>query len=62
MSEGSAAIGSTVRAGLSGWTPGVQACWAALVAGAVLGLLPRALPPGLAFLALPLEYVATTLA
>ena len=62
MSEGSAAIGSTVRAGLSGWTPGVRACWAALVAGAVLGLLPRALPPGLAFLSLPLEYIATTLA
>ncbi|CAN5481589.1 hypothetical protein BH10PSE3_BH10PSE3_37110 [soil metagenome] len=62
MSEGSAAIGRTVRAGLSGWTPGVRTCWAALVAGAVLGLLPRALPPGLGFLSLPLEYSATTLA
>ena len=62
MSEGSAAIGPTVRAGLSGWTPGVRGCWAALVIGAVVGLMPRALPPGLAFLALPLEYVATTLA
>lgn len=62
MSEGSAAIGRTVRAGLTGWAPGVRACWAALVAGAVLGLLPGALPPGLAFLSLPLEFAATTLA
>jgi hypothetical protein len=62
MSEGSAAIGRTVRAGLSGWTPGVRTCWAALVAGAVVGLAPRALTPGLSFLALPLELVATTLA
>ncbi len=62
MSEGSVAIGRTVRAGLAGWKPGLRGCWAALVAGAVLGLLPRALPPGLAFLSLPLELVATTLA
>lgn len=62
MGEGSAAIGRTVRAGMAGWAPGVRACWAALVAGAVLGLLPRALPPGLALLGLLLELAATTLA
>ncbi len=62
MGEGSAAIGRTVRAGIAGWAPGVRACWAALAAGAVLGLLPRALPPGLAFLGLLLELAATTLA
>jgi hypothetical protein len=62
MSEGSAAIGGTVRAGMAGWAPGLRSCWAALVAGAVLGLLPRALSPGLAFLSLPLELAATTLA
>ena len=62
MGERSAAIGRTVRAGLGGWAPGLRSCWAALVVGAVLGLLPRALPPGLAFLALPLEFAATTLA
>lgn len=57
MSEGSAAIGRTVRAGLSGWTPGVRTSWAALAAGAVLSLLTRALPPGLAPLA-PLFMIA----
>ncbi|MBW8859756.1 MAG: hypothetical protein JF570_08505, partial [Caulobacter sp.] len=60
MAEGSAAIGRTVRAGMAGWAPGLRTCWAALVAGAVLGLLPRA--PGLAFLGLPLELAATTVA
>ncbi len=62
MGEGSAAIGRTVRAGIAGWAPGVRACWAALAAGAVLGLLPRVLPPGLGFLGLPLELAATTVA
>jgi len=62
MGERSAAIGRTVRAGMAGWAPGVGACWGALVAGAVLGLAPRALPPGLAFLSLALELAATTLA
>jgi len=62
MGEGSATIGATVRAGMAGWSPGVRACWGALVGGALLGLLPRALPPGLAFLGLPLELAATTLA
>ena len=62
MGEGSAAIGRTVRAGMAGWAPGVRTCWAALVVGVVLGLLPRALPSGLAFLGLPLELAATTLA
>ena len=62
MSEGSAAIGRTVRAGLAGWAPGMRTCGAALVAGAVLSLLPRALPPQIAFLSLVLELVAATLA
>jgi hypothetical protein len=62
MGEGSAAIGRTVRAGMAGWTPGVRTCWAALVVGATLGLAPRVLPPSLAFLGLPLELAATTLA
>ena len=62
MGEGSATIGGTVRAGMAGWTPGVRTCWAALVAGAVLGLLPHTLSPALAFLSLPLELAATTLA
>lgn len=62
MGEGSATIGGTVRAGMAGWTPGVRNCWAALVTGAVLGLLPRALPPSLAFLSLPLELAAAALA
>lgn len=62
MGEGSATIGGTVRAGMAGWTPGVRTCWAALVAGGALGLLPRALSPGLAFLSLPLELAATTVA
>jgi hypothetical protein len=62
MSEGSAAIGRTVRAGLAGWAPGVRTCGAALVAGAALSLLPRALPPEIAFLGLVLEFTAATLA
>jgi len=62
MAEGSAAIGRTVRAGMAGWAPGLRTCWAALVAGAALGLLPRALPPALGFLGLALELAATTLA
>ncbi|MBO9558517.1 MAG: hypothetical protein J7515_08010 [Caulobacter sp.] len=62
MSEGSATIGGTVRAGMAGWAPGVRTSWAALAAGAVLGLLPRALPPGLALLGLLLELAAATLA
>ncbi len=62
MGERSAAIGRTVRAGLTGWAPALRTCGAALAVGAVLGLLPRALPPGLGFLALPLEFAATTLA
>jgi hypothetical protein len=63
MSEGSAAIGRTVRAGLAGWAPALRDCGAALVAGAMLGLLlPRALPPVLGFLSLPLELAAATLA
>lgn len=62
MSERSAAIGRAVRAGLSGWAPGLRGGWAALLAGAAVGLLPRALPPGLAFLALPLEFAAGALA
>jgi hypothetical protein len=62
MSEGSAAIGRTVRAGLAGWSPGVRGCAAALVVGAGLSLLPRFLPPGLSLLDLPLEYAAATLA
>lgn len=60
MAEGSAAIGRTVRAGMAGWAPGLRTCWAALVAGAVLGLLPRA--PGLTLFSLPLELAATTVA
>jgi hypothetical protein len=63
MGEGSAAIGRTVRAGLAGWAPNLRTCGAALVAGALVGLLlPRALPPAMAFLGLPLEFAATTLA
>lgn len=62
MSEGSAAIGRTVRAGLAGWAPGVRTCGAALVAGAALSLLPRVLPSPIAFLGLALEFVAATLA
>ena len=62
MSEGSPAIGRTVRAGLAGWGPGVRGCGAALVAGAGLSLLPRALPPSLAFLSPAFEFVAATLA
>jgi hypothetical protein len=62
MSEGSATIGRTVRAGLAGWSPGVRSGWAALAVGAGLGLLPRVLPPSLSILGLPLEFVASTLA
>ena len=62
MSEGSSAIGRTVRAGLAGWTPGLRSCGAALAVGAGLGLVPRALPPGLGALGLPLELIAATLA
>jgi hypothetical protein len=62
MSEGSAAIGRTVRAGLAGWTPGMRTCGAALAAGALLSLLPRALPPEIAFLGLVVELAAATLA
>ncbi|WP_235523773.1 MULTISPECIES: hypothetical protein [unclassified Caulobacter] len=40
----------------------MRTCWAALVVGATLGLAPRVLPPSLAFLGLPLELAATTLA
>ena len=60
MSEGSAAIGRTVRAGLAGWALGVRACAAALVVAFALCLPP--LGPGLAVLG-PLKTVlAVTLA
>jgi len=62
MSEGSAAIGRTVRAGLAGWAPGMRTCGAALAAGALLSLLPRALPPQIALLGLVIEFAAATLA
>ena len=62
MSEGSAAIGRTVRAGLAGWAPGVRTCGAALAAGALLSLLPRALPSHLAVLGPVFEFAAATLA
>jgi len=62
MSEGSAAIGRTVRAGLAGWAPGMRTCGAALAAGAVVSLLLRALPPQIALLGLVIEFAAATLA
>lgn len=62
MSEGSAAIGRTVRAGLDGWAPGMRTCGVALVAGALFSLLPGALPPEIAFLGLVVEFAAATLA
>lgn len=61
MSEGSSAIGRTVRAGLAGWRPGMRSCGVALVVGAALGLLPRVLPPALSLLGPLLELVAATL-
>ncbi|MBO9709765.1 MAG: hypothetical protein J7521_16300 [Caulobacter sp.] len=62
MSDGTAGIGRTIRAGLSGWAPGVRDAWAALVVGSLASLTPSLLSPGLSFLSLPIELAATTLA
>ncbi|WP_425997661.1 hypothetical protein [Caulobacter sp. DWR1-3-2b1] len=61
MTDGSVAIGATVRAGVSGLGPSVRACWAALLAAVVLSILTRALPPALGGLALLAEIAAIAL-
>ena len=47
MTDGSAAIGATLRAGLSDVVGAVRACWAALAVAAAVGVWADFLPPGL---------------
>lgn len=61
MTDGSVAIGATVRAGVSGLGPSVRACWGALLTAVVLSVLTRALPPGLSGLALLAQIAAIAL-
>lgn len=62
MTDGSVAIGATVRAGLSGLTSTLRACWLAFSVAAAIGLVGRLLPAGLDFLAGPVELVALCVA
>ena len=62
MTDGSVAIGATVRAGLSGLGPALRACWLALAVAALLGLTGRLLPQGLDALAGPIELIAMVVA
>lgn len=61
MTDGSVAIGATVRAGVAGLGPSVRACWGALLTAVVLSVLTRALPSGLSGLALLVEIAAIAL-
>ena len=47
MTDGSAAIGATLRAGLSDVAGAVRDCWAALAVAAAVSVAADALPPGL---------------
>ena len=47
MTDGSAAIGATLRAGLSDVASAVRACWAGLAVAAVVSVAADFLPPGL---------------
>lgn len=62
MTDGSVAIGATVRAGLSGLVPSVRACWAALLVAALVSAVSGLLPPVLSGLALPVEIAAAVIA
>ena len=61
MTDGSVAIGATVRAGLSGLGPSVRACWGALLAAVLISVVSSALPPALGGLALLFEIAAIVL-
>jgi hypothetical protein len=50
MTDGSATIGETLRAGLSDVAGAVRDCWAALAVAAALSVAADILPPGLRFL------------
>ncbi|ALL12681.1 hypothetical protein [Caulobacter henricii] len=62
MTDGSVAIGATVRAGVAGLGPSVRACWGALLVAVVLSVVSRQLPPGLGLVALLGEIAAVALA
>ncbi len=62
MTDGSVAIGATVRAGVAGLGPSVRACWAALLTAVVISVLTRVLPPAVSGLALLAEIIAIALA
>ena len=57
MTDGSATIGATLRAGLSDVVGAVRDCWAALAIAAALSLSAAAMPPGVRILAVLLPVV-----
>lgn len=62
MSDGSVAIGATVRAGFAGLGPSVRACWAALLAALTITVLAHGLPPAARGLAMIAELFAAVIA
>ncbi|WP_421737036.1 hypothetical protein [Caulobacter sp.] len=62
MTDGSVAIGATVRAGLSGLLPSLRACWAALAVAVLISAISRLLPPAAGGLTLLVEIAAAVLA
>ena len=62
MTDGSVAIGATVRAGVSGLGPSVRACWGALLAAVLISALSQVLPPAARGLAGPLALAAAIIA
>jgi hypothetical protein len=62
MTDGSVAIGATVRAGVSGLGAAVRACWGALLAAVLISALSQVLPPAMHGLGGPLALGASILA
>ncbi len=61
MTDGSVAIGATVRAGLAGLFPSLRACWAALAVAVLISAISRLLPPAAGGLTLLVEIAAAVL-
>lgn len=57
-----AAVAATVRAGFSGLSPSVRACWAALIVAMLVSASTQVLPAPIAGLALPIEVAAAIVA
>lgn len=57
MTDGSATIGATLRAGLSDVASAARDCWAALAVAAVVSVAAEFLPPGVRFLGAMLAVV-----